>query len=75
MHRLGLAELLSPAGLNVSPALAAGVSFASPGNNATVSGPVHVEMKVSGMEVKPAGELPPTPPRLPTPSPHPQLTH
>lgn len=42
--------------LAVSPALAAdGVSFTTPSSNAKVSSPVHVEMAVSGLEVRPAG--------------------
>lgn len=43
--------------LAVSPAFAAnGVSFSVPNNGASLSSPVHVEMKVQGLQVKPAGE-------------------
>lgn len=45
--------MLSAAG----PVLAAdGVRFTSPANGAAVSVPVHVELAVQGMTVKPAGE-------------------
>lgn len=43
--------------LAASPAFAAdGVSFSTPGNSAKVSSPVHVEMAVVGLEVRPAGK-------------------
>ncbi|KAL6758211.1 hypothetical protein V8C86DRAFT_1808883 [Haematococcus lacustris] len=44
------------AGLLVSPAWAAGVSFKGLSNNAEVSSPVHLEFAVEGMSVKPAAE-------------------
>lgn len=58
-HSLSLTA--RPAGallVGAGPALAAsnGVSFAAPAPGASVSGPVHVEMAVRGMAVKPAGE-------------------
>ncbi len=42
--------------LQAAPAYADGVSFIGLKNNATVTSPVHVEFKVDGLTVKPAGE-------------------
>lgn len=61
LHRLNLLPtnpVSCPAGLlAASPAFAAdGVSFSTPGSGAKVSNPVHVEMNVKGLEVRPAGE-------------------
>jgi hypothetical protein len=35
--------------------MAQGVSFTSPGAGSTVSSPIHLEMSVQGMEIRPAG--------------------
>lgn len=49
--------MLFPGLLTASPALAAnGVSFSTPGNGASLSSPVHMEMAVQGMKIRPAGE-------------------
>lgn len=56
LHASCIMLFMHHAGLSVSPALAAGVSFLSPANNATVTSPLHVEMSVSGMVVKPAAD-------------------
>jgi hypothetical protein len=43
--------------LTASPAFAAdGVFFSTPGSGVKVSSPVHVEMNVKGLEVRPAGK-------------------
>jgi hypothetical protein len=54
-RRLGAALAIS--GCLATAAFAQSVSFAEPKDGATVTSPVKVEFAVTGMEVKPAGEM------------------
>lgn len=59
LQQFGAAALITTGLLTASPALAAnGVSFSAPGNGTSVSSPVHVEMAVQGMEIRPAADGP-----------------
>ena len=54
-RRLGAALAISAC--LASAALAQSVSFVEPADGATVTSPVKVKFAVSGMEVKPAGDM------------------
>lgn len=57
LQQFGAAAIVTTGLLTASPALAAdGVFFSTPGSGVKVSSPVHVEMNVKGLEVRPAAD-------------------
>eukprot|EP00878_Enallax_costatus_P030429 GHUV01033130.1.p1 GENE.GHUV01033130.1~~GHUV01033130.1.p1 ORF type:complete len:166 (+),score=38.19 GHUV01033130.1:156-653(+) len=56
VRQFAAAAAVSTSLLAAAPAFANGVSFSAPSNNTTVSSPVHLEMTVDGMQIRPAAD-------------------